>query len=53
MDLFHLETKSEVNATSVKVLEDGPLRASIVATYHIGKSVVKVCIFSVVRSCCR
>ncbi|KAL8280086.1 hypothetical protein RQP46_007416 [Phenoliferia psychrophenolica] len=41
VDLFHLETKSEVNATSVKVLEDGPLRASIVATYHIGKSVVK------------
>ncbi|KAK4701933.1 alpha-mannosidase, partial [Phenoliferia sp. Uapishka_3] len=41
VDAFHLETKSEVNATSVKILEDGPLRASICATYHIGKSVVK------------
>ncbi|ORY82383.1 family 38 glycoside hydrolase [Leucosporidium creatinivorum] len=44
VDLFHLETKAEVNATSVKVVEDGPLRASIVASFHVGHSHVKATI---------
>lgn len=44
VDLFHLETKEEVNATSVKVVEDGPLRASIVASFHVGHSHVKATI---------
>lgn len=41
-DAFHLETKKEVDASSVKVIEDGPLRSSLLATYHYGKSVIKV-----------
>lgn len=41
VDAFHLETKASVDATSVKVLEDGPLRASLVASYHIGNSHIK------------
>ncbi|GAA5834834.1 hypothetical protein JCM9279_007122 [Rhodotorula babjevae] len=44
VDAFHLETKREVNASSVHVLEDGPLRSSIQATYHLGQSVVKATI---------
>lgn len=44
VDLFHLETKSEVNATSVKVAEDGPLRASLVASFHLGNSHIKATI---------
>ncbi|BGP38279.1 Glycoside hydrolase, 38 vacuolar alpha mannosidase [Rhodotorula kratochvilovae] len=44
VDAFHLETKREVNASSVQVLEDGPLRSSLLATYHLGKSVVKATI---------
>ena len=42
VDAFHLETKREVNASSVHVLEDGPLRSSLQVTYHLGQSVVKV-----------
>lgn len=41
VDIFHLETKSEVNASSVKIVEDGPLRATVVATYQVGKSQIK------------
>ncbi|SGY50301.1 BQ5605_C001g00869 [Microbotryum silenes-dioicae] len=44
IDVFHLETKEDVDASSVEVLEDGPMRASIVATYHVGKSKVKATI---------
>ncbi|CEQ42209.1 SPOSA6832_03996, partial [Sporobolomyces salmonicolor] len=40
-DAFHLETKEEVNASSVKVIEDGPLRAAVVATFHLGQSRIK------------
>ncbi|KAK4047772.1 Glycoside hydrolase, 38 vacuolar alpha mannosidase [Microbotryomycetes sp. JL221] len=36
VDLFHLETKSDIDASSVHVVEDGPLRASLAATYRIG-----------------
>lgn len=42
VDLFHLETKTNIDASSVRVLEDGPMRSSVLATYHFGKSVVKV-----------
>ncbi|GAA5998647.1 alpha-mannosidase [Rhodotorula paludigena] len=44
VDAFHLETKKEVNATSVEVVEDGPLRSSLLVTYHLSKSVVKATI---------
>ncbi|SCV71207.1 BQ2448_2795 [Microbotryum intermedium] len=44
VDVFHLETKEDVDASSVEVLEDGPMRAAIVATYHFGKSKVKATI---------
>ncbi|GAA6045569.1 hypothetical protein NBRC10513_004988 [Rhodotorula toruloides] len=44
VDAFHLETKKDVNASSVKVIEDGPLRSSLLATYHYGKSVIKATI---------
>ncbi|KAM0747907.1 alpha-mannosidase [Meredithblackwellia eburnea MCA 4105] len=44
VDLFHLETKSDVDATSIKVLEDGPLRSTIQATYHVGDSIIKAAI---------
>ncbi|TKA51106.1 hypothetical protein B0A53_05892 [Rhodotorula sp. CCFEE 5036] len=44
VDLFHLETKTDINASSVRVLEDGPMRSSVLATYHFGKSVVKATI---------
>lgn len=36
VDLFHLETKVDLDASSVKIAEDGPLTASIVTTYYIG-----------------
>ena len=36
--MFHLETKSDVDASGVHVIEDGPLRASLAATYRIGES---------------
>lgn len=38
---FHLETKTAINASSVKVVEDGPLRSSLEITYHFGQSVAK------------
>lgn len=38
---FHLETKTDINASSIKVAEDGPLRSSLEITYHFGQSVVK------------
>ncbi|GAA5936917.1 hypothetical protein JCM1841_001406 [Sporobolomyces salmonicolor] len=44
VDAFHLETKEEVNASSVKVIEDGPLRAAVVATFHLGQSRIKATI---------
>ncbi|BGP23098.1 Glycoside hydrolase, 38 vacuolar alpha mannosidase [Rhodotorula toruloides] len=44
VDAFHLETRKEVNASSIKVIEDGPLRSSVLATYHYGKSVIKATI---------
>ncbi|GAA6052494.1 hypothetical protein JCM3770_003794 [Rhodotorula araucariae] len=44
VDAFHLETKRELNASSVQVLEDGPFRSSLLVTYHLGKSVVKATI---------
>lgn len=41
-DVFSLETRSEVNASKVKVVEDGPLRATAELTFHIGpKTVIK------------
>ncbi len=41
-DVFSLETKTEVNASRVKVLEDGPLRATVELTFHLGdKTVIK------------
>ncbi|POY72711.1 hypothetical protein BMF94_4542 [Rhodotorula taiwanensis] len=44
VDAFHLETKSDINASSVRVLEDGPMRSSVLATYHFGQSVIKATI---------
>lgn len=44
VDEFHLETKSDVDATAVILAEDGPLRASLVATYHVGHSQVRATI---------
>ncbi|GAA5929068.1 alpha-mannosidase [Sporobolomyces koalae] len=41
VDAFHLETKKQVTASSVRVVEDGPLRASVEAVYHIGQSRMK------------
>ncbi|GAA6017633.1 hypothetical protein JCM11491_005308 [Sporobolomyces phaffii] len=41
VDAFHLETKKSVNASSVKIVEDGPLRASVEAVFHIGQSRMK------------
>ncbi|GAA6008699.1 hypothetical protein JCM10207_001690 [Rhodosporidiobolus poonsookiae] len=44
VDAFHLETKEEVNASHVAVVEDGPIRASLQATFHLKNSVVKATI---------
>ncbi|GAA5913613.1 hypothetical protein JCM6882_001702 [Rhodosporidiobolus microsporus] len=44
VDAFHLETKEEVNADFVEVVEDGPLRSSIRATYSLDKSTIKATI---------
>ncbi|GAA5842560.1 hypothetical protein JCM5353_008469, partial [Sporobolomyces roseus] len=41
VDAFHLETKKPVNASSVKIVEDGPLRASVEAVFHLGQSRMK------------
>ncbi|GAA5949430.1 hypothetical protein JCM3765_003406 [Sporobolomyces pararoseus] len=41
VDAFHLETKKPVSASSVKIIEDGPLRASVEAVFHIGQSRMK------------
>ncbi|BGP14223.1 hypothetical protein JCM10213_005885 [Rhodosporidiobolus nylandii] len=38
VDLFHLETKEEVNASHVEVVEDGPIRSALRATYHLENS---------------
>ncbi|GAA5840618.1 hypothetical protein JCM11251_004169 [Rhodosporidiobolus azoricus] len=44
VDAFHLETKEEVNADHVEVVEDGPLRSSLKATYTLGNSKIKATI---------
>jgi alpha-mannosidase len=41
VSIFHTETKSEINSTSISILEDGPLRASIIAKYHLGNSTIE------------
>lgn len=49
VDIFHLETKSDIDASSVKIIEDGPFRATVLATYHFGSSVIKVRLCSSLR----
>ncbi|GAA6040668.1 hypothetical protein JCM8097_000867 [Rhodosporidiobolus ruineniae] len=44
VDVFHLETKEEVDASSVQVIEDGPLRSSLLAIYHLKNSTIKATI---------
>jgi len=39
-DVFSLETKANVDASRVKVVEDGPLRATVELTFHIGAKTV-------------
>lgn len=41
VDAFHLETKTEVNASSMRVVEDGPLRATVEIVYHTGQSTIR------------
>lgn len=43
-DIYSLETKEHVDASTVKVAQDGPLRAGLVATYHLGQSTIKTTI---------
>ncbi|KAH8919273.1 glycoside hydrolase family 38 protein [Atractiella rhizophila] len=37
VDFFHLQTKKNVDAHSVEIVETGPLRATLLAKYRIGK----------------
>lgn len=42
VDVWHLETAEQLEACSVKSDLPGPLRASVIAEYKIGKSTWKV-----------
>lgn len=42
MDIFHLDTREEVFATSVSVAEPGGLRASLLLEYQINETRISV-----------
>lgn len=42
VDYYHLQMKSPIDASSVRIVEDGPLKAMVLATYHFGDSEIKV-----------
>lgn len=43
VDIGHLEMKSDIDASSVRIVEEGPMRATLLATYHFGGSSINVC----------
>ena len=42
VDIYHLETPTQLDAISVNIHMDGPLRAGVVTEYNVGKTTWKV-----------
>ena len=53
VDIFHLEMPTELEASSIKILEGGPLRASVMASIFVGQSVIQVSFYLYLRRSAR